>query len=450
MNKSNKSRAILAAILMNASFPRVALVILLTSVLLACSSSSAYRSGSKAGNTWGVSDVVPSLISENTVGQQDKFWVINSKVIRVLGDSIGNGPKTVVQSELDGSNEIRVPVLDLVPKEETLFGFHELKSGSLLYYLEDRDLLVRVCGKSILTCGKPSIVNEEKMLGVPRIRFLETGNDRLTVLWLTSSVPNGTFQASISDDGGKTWSPPTSVVGGLEQVRLDGLGAAVGVGDRIHAVWENWASVGTLVDIFYAYSDDGGRRWSKIRKINDDSKPVWQLRPQIVTFGNKVLVSFDDFREDGPFNDRDWNVYYALSDDNGSTWRPNKRLNRKTYGRQGESALFLTSSNRLLSFFLTGEATIFTQLAVAEYDSYADSWSEANLITPPTQRLHLARSRIAPWGERLLVSFSVVDHDYDAIARKSFLMEEGGKKRNAENASCEKTVSFLSNWRDRV
>ena len=54
----------------------------------------------------------------------------------------------------------------------------------------------------------------------------------------------------------------------------------------------------------------------------------------MVVFGNTILVVFQDFREKGADADRDWNVYYSRSLDNGETWEPNKRLNDVKKGRQ--------------------------------------------------------------------------------------------------------------------
>ena len=117
-----------------------------------------------------------------------------------------------------------------------------------------------------------------------------------------------------------------------------------------------------MVDIRYSYSDDEGGSWSKSQKINDDEKEVWQMAPRVVVDGANIYVVFTDFREPGEFDDNDWNIYFARSTDNGTTWEKNKRLNDIKEGIDGMPVLTTDPQGNLYCLWESTRETLFGQI----------------------------------------------------------------------------------------
>ena len=45
------------------------------------------------------------------------------------------------------------------------------------------------------------------------------------------------------------------------------------------------------------------------------------MDPSVAADASNIYVAFGDFREKGAEDDNDWNIYFARSEDNGSTWK---------------------------------------------------------------------------------------------------------------------------------
>lgn len=80
-------------------------------------------------------------------------------------------------------------------------------------------------------------------------------------------------------------------------------------------------------NIFLRYSDDGGRTWSVRQQINDDTGSTSQFNPAIAvdqSTGN-VGIAWYDARND-PTNNRRAEVFATVSDDGGTTFKPNFKV----------------------------------------------------------------------------------------------------------------------------
>ncbi len=116
------------------------------------------------------------------------------------------------------------------------------------------------------------------------------------------------------------WSPEGGAQGTLHIVFENKVDPPPGAGER---------------DIYHRRSTDGGETWSEAAKINDDDPEKFyvQVTPNVnVAPNGRVDVAWWDFRNDPGLFVND--VYYASSDDNGSTWSPNRRVSDESSSRK--------------------------------------------------------------------------------------------------------------------
>jgi hypothetical protein len=88
-------------------------------------------------------------------------------------------------------------------------------------------------------------------------------------------------------------------------------------------------------DIAYKQSTDGGRTWSEPRILNDDDPKdqFAQVIPMVSVAPNgRVDVAWWDTRSDPGIRGND--VYYAYSNDHGKTWSKNLRITDRTIDRK--------------------------------------------------------------------------------------------------------------------
>ena len=140
-----------------------------------------------------------------------------------------------------------------------------------------------------------------------------------------------------STDRGKTFtiteaSPPSGFYGG----QILKWTAAGGEAGTLHTVFEDKPGQpqGDR-DIFYRQSRDAGKTWTEPRVVHDDDpgQLIGQFIPNMdVAPNGRVDVVWWDFRNDPGLYVND--VYYAYSSDNGRTWSKNERVTDRSINRR--------------------------------------------------------------------------------------------------------------------
>ncbi len=102
--------------------------------------------------------------------------------------------------------------------------------------------------------------------------------------------------------------------------------------EDVFAAWEDRRNGDT--DIYFAYSDDGGKTWGTGVRVNHDTDGYDQWSPDLALDGNGVLhIVWYDLRT------ADGDIYYSRSTDNGLTWSSEIRINDVPTSTQNSPAI---------------------------------------------------------------------------------------------------------------
>ncbi|HTJ74840.1 MAG TPA: sialidase family protein [Acidimicrobiales bacterium] len=177
---------------------------------------------------------------------------------------------------------------------------------------------------------------------------IAVGNDGTVYALYPGGTPGGFATAAPtplllgrSTDKGKTWdvteaTPPGNYPEGVQMLKWSPEGGSQGT---LHVVYEDKPDqpAGRADrDIYYVRSTDGGRTWTKPRKLNDDQDPDalhLQVTPNLdVAPDGRVTAAWWDFRDDtGAFTN---DVYATWSIDNGTTWSANTKVTDQPINRR--------------------------------------------------------------------------------------------------------------------
>ena len=148
-------------------------------------------------------------------------------------------------------------------------------------------------------------------------------------------APPSARMMSTSTDGGKTWATARAMPPSYDVPSRPAM--AVSEEGIIHLLFQDnpTPAISGMGEIYHQASTDGGRSWSDPKKITDD--PDADLRGQYfpnvsVAPNGRVDAVWWDTRDDPGIRSND--LYYAYSDDNGRTWSKNQRITDRSVDRR--------------------------------------------------------------------------------------------------------------------
>jgi hypothetical protein len=165
------------------------------------------------------------------------------------------------------------------------------------------------------------------------------GKGTAYVLWMsgtanvTPSPPSARY-LSTSTDGGKNWTTTQVMPFDYENASPR---MAVSKDGVIHIVYGRnpTPEINGYGEIYHQASTDGGKTWTDAKAITDDDPKalLGQYFPNVSVAPNgRVDAVWWDVRDDPGIRSND--VYYAYSNDNGKTWSKNQRITDRSVDRR--------------------------------------------------------------------------------------------------------------------
>ena len=165
------------------------------------------------------------------------------------------------------------------------------------------------------------------------------GKGKAYILWLSGTAnvtpaPPSARMLSTSTDGGKTWTTTQSIPPSYDNASPR---MAVSEDGVIHIVYGRnpTPAITGVGEVYHQASTDGGKSWSDAKKLSDDrdADMFGQFFPNVSVASNgRVDAVWWDTRDDPGIRAND--LYYAYSEDNGRTWSKNQRITDRSVDRR--------------------------------------------------------------------------------------------------------------------
>jgi hypothetical protein len=239
----------------------------------------------------------------------------------------------------------------------------------------------------------------------------------LYVSWLDSTDDDsmkglGELYIARSEDGGVAFDKPVRIASFLE-IPFRPRNAffrywasafpkvAVGPADELYVVYtalppDNNYDEG---DIFFIRSTNGGTRWSRPKRLNQDETSSVQFFPAISVAPNgKIHVMWGDMRDDGVGTR--YHIYYTSSEDQGETW-----------GFENEELGLQVPDTRVSDFPTNPNRAFPSGVFIGDYFALASTDEEVYMVWPDgrlgeygavNQKIGFARQQAVPSPEIFL------------------------------------------------
>lgn len=165
------------------------------------------------------------------------------------------------------------------------------------------------------------------------------GKGKAYVLWMTGTAnvtpaPPAARMLSTSTDGGKTWTTTQVMPPDYDNASPR---MAVSEDGAIHIIYGRnpTPDIAGGGEVYHQASTDGGKTWSDAKVLSDDNPKDMrgQYFPNISVAPNgRVDAVWWDTRDDPGIRAND--LYYTYSDDGGKTWSANRRITDRSVDRR--------------------------------------------------------------------------------------------------------------------
>jgi len=169
--------------------------------------------------------------------------------------------------------------------------------------------------------------------------------DNVVIFWMDDRDGNWEIYYLYSQDGGRNWSAPIRFSNDPGVSEVPAIACS---GSEVHAVWADSRTKSPdehyidAYEIYYRMSSDGGATWSEEIRLTD--APKWSADPSIAVLGQSVFVFWPDRRDmPGSGREDDREIYYKYSLNGGKTWSDDFRLTNSS-GDSSIPAIALTNS----------------------------------------------------------------------------------------------------------
>jgi hypothetical protein len=175
--------------------------------------------------------------------------------------------------------------------------------------------------------------------GGSNARLAIDGKGKIYALWqsaasnITPAPPAGRF-LSTSADGGKTWTTSQAMPFSYDNAAPRFAVSPKGV---LHIVYQRnpKPDLNGYAEVYHQASTDGGKSWSDPKVLSDDNEADLKVQviPNVSVAPNgRVDAVWWDTRDDPGTRSND--VYYSYSTDDGRTWSKNERITDQSVDRK--------------------------------------------------------------------------------------------------------------------
>jgi hypothetical protein len=145
---------------------------------------------------------------------------------------------------------------------------------------------------------------------------------------------------------------------------------------RIFVAWYDQRN--GLGDIYFSRSLDRGLSFESNYKVNDDTKNAVQSSPDITTWNGIVYLIWEDQRNENYTN---FDIYFAKSLDNGSTFENNVKVNDDLPGSMQEAPFISTGLDGRLVIGWADKRTGNLDIYMSTSFDLGDSWAPNSVIS---------------------------------------------------------------------